>query len=274
MTTVAAYLKALKSYEGVQEKPRGSNRQPFAAMAGHPNGQFWCATYQVGVARKVGLALPPGADTASTVLNEVAYKRAGRLSTTPRVGSVFFVYFPHLRDGRGRPAPRVAHTGVVWKVSGSYVHTIEGNSNDDGSRDGYEVCLRKRLAHRAVGTTGIRSYGMPLYGTTTATDGREDTHMPLTDKDVERIWSAQAITLTAAAADAIGGDVKAGQKVSAQYLLQWSPLVRREGREDEARDRALAAQIARITASGIDYKALAAALAPAVATELANRLKA
>jgi hypothetical protein len=267
VTRVAAYLKALKSYEGEQEHPRGSNRTIFAAMAGHANGYAWCASYQVGVARKLGLALPSGADTASCALNEAAYKRAGRLSTQPQVGAVGFVYFPSLQ--------RVAHTFIVWKFDAHYVWTIEGNTNPSGGREGYIVALRKRPRARAQGAVGVRSYGMPLYGTTTpAADAHEEADMPLTDKDVERIWSAREITLTEAAAAAIGGDVKAGQKVSAQYLLQWSPLVRRTARDDEARDKALAAQIAHLTASGIDYKALAAALAPAVAAELANRLKA
>lgn len=38
------------------------------------------------------------------------------------------------------------HTGIVESVDADgTLHTIEGNSNDDGSRDGYEVCrLSKR----------------------------------------------------------------------------------------------------------------------------------
>lgn len=36
------------------------------------------------------------------------------------------------------------HTGFVEKVEGSIVHTIEGNTNDDGSREGYEVARRTR----------------------------------------------------------------------------------------------------------------------------------
>jgi hypothetical protein len=36
------------------------------------------------------------------------------------------------------------HTGIITKVEGDWFHTIEGNTNDEGSREGYEVCLRKR----------------------------------------------------------------------------------------------------------------------------------
>lgn len=36
------------------------------------------------------------------------------------------------------------HTGFVVKIEGGIVHTIEGNTNDDGSREGYEVAYRER----------------------------------------------------------------------------------------------------------------------------------
>ena len=36
------------------------------------------------------------------------------------------------------------HTGIVTALEGSWIHTIEGNTNDEGSREGYEVCKRMR----------------------------------------------------------------------------------------------------------------------------------
>jgi len=36
------------------------------------------------------------------------------------------------------------HTGLVIGVEGDLIHTIEGNTNDEGSREGFEVCLRRR----------------------------------------------------------------------------------------------------------------------------------
>jgi hypothetical protein len=184
VTTAAVYLAALKAEEGYRESPMGSNRTKYAAMAGHAPGLAWCATFQVGIAKKVGLILPPGAGTASCALNESAYKRAGRLSTTPHVGSVFYVYFPSLQ--------RPAHTGVVWKVTDTHVHTIEGNSNDVGAREGYEVCLRKRPRLRAQGAIGIRSYGMPIYTTTSkpATNPTQEELMAIDPKDLDAIAKA------------------------------------------------------------------------------------
>ncbi len=36
------------------------------------------------------------------------------------------------------------HTGIVLSAEGDVLKTIEGNTNDDGSREGYEVCRRIR----------------------------------------------------------------------------------------------------------------------------------
>ncbi len=36
------------------------------------------------------------------------------------------------------------HTGIVLEVNNETIKTIEGNTNDEGSREGYEVCARTR----------------------------------------------------------------------------------------------------------------------------------
>jgi len=36
------------------------------------------------------------------------------------------------------------HTGIILSVEKDVFHTIEGNTNDDGDREGYEVCRRIR----------------------------------------------------------------------------------------------------------------------------------
>ena len=44
------------------------------------------------------------------------------------------------------------HIGIVTKLSGKVLHTIEGNTNDEGSREGYEVCeLRRNTASGKYG---------------------------------------------------------------------------------------------------------------------------
>lgn len=53
-------------------------------------------------------------------------------------GDIFMEYFPGKK--------RYAHTGFVYQLNstGNWFSTIEGNSNDVGSREGYEVCSNRR----------------------------------------------------------------------------------------------------------------------------------
>lgn len=36
------------------------------------------------------------------------------------------------------------HTGLVERIHNGLIETVEGNTNDEGSREGYEVCRRTR----------------------------------------------------------------------------------------------------------------------------------
>jgi len=59
----------------------------------------------------------------------------------PKVGDIFIMDF-----GKG-----LGHTGIVEKVDGNILHTIEANTNDDGSREGYKVCRRVRKRSKIKG---------------------------------------------------------------------------------------------------------------------------
>lgn len=61
--------------------------------------------------------------------------------STPMPGDVFIMDF-----GGG-----LGHTGFVENVVGENIETIEGNSNDEGSREGYEVCRRVRKISKCKG---------------------------------------------------------------------------------------------------------------------------
>ncbi len=62
-------------------------------------------------------------------------------SKTPKVGSIFIMDY-----GKG-----LGHTGIVERIDGDKLYTIEGNTNDEGSREGYEVCRRERSVSKCVG---------------------------------------------------------------------------------------------------------------------------
>jgi len=54
-----------------------------------------------------------------------------------RPGDCGGIYFPSKK--------RIAHIFLVESVDGKYVNTIEGNTNDEGSREGTKCMRRKRL---------------------------------------------------------------------------------------------------------------------------------
>ena len=74
------------------------------------------------------------------VANEA--RRAAKFVPGTRVanilpGSMFFVR-------TGNPSVPYSHVGIVVADRGDRVETIEGNTNDDGSANGYKVCRRSR----------------------------------------------------------------------------------------------------------------------------------
>lgn len=66
-------------------------------------------------------------------------------SQTPVVGSIFIMDY-----GKG-----LGHTGIVERIDGDTIYTIEGNTNDEGSREGYEVCKRTRSIAKCNGFINI-----------------------------------------------------------------------------------------------------------------------
>lgn len=147
---------------GTLEQPLGSNDQPFAAIAGHPNGQPWCATFLVAAWKANDVPLTKGTNTASSVFMHDAFLDARRLFHHPRAGDAGFKFV----ESEGR----IGHVFFVEKVVGDVVNTIEGNTNLDGSATGIGVF---RLSRRwRNGPTTIRGFGRQRYahpgGTMTA----------------------------------------------------------------------------------------------------------
>jgi hypothetical protein len=70
------------------------------------------------------------------VSTNVIYARSSRKNETPRGGDIGSLYYSNLG--------RVGHVFIIenW---GDKVMAIEGNSNDNGSRNGTKVCRRVRM---------------------------------------------------------------------------------------------------------------------------------
>lgn len=135
------------------ENPLGSNKNPYAAKAGHANGQAWCATFLVAGWKINKVPVVAGTDTAFTPSMQTGFKNAGRLFNSPRAGDVGFLFDKKLG--------RIAHVFFVERVEGDFVKTIEGNTNLDGSRTGVGVFRHSR--RWTGGATMIRGFGRPDY---------------------------------------------------------------------------------------------------------------
>lgn len=154
VATRSRFLDELRSEIGTTESPAGSNKNPYAAEAGHGNGYPWCQTFVNAIAKRVGLTLPEGVRRTAytpTAVNE--WKKAGAWHATPAVGDL--AYFQFDSD------PQVDHVGVVERVNpdGTLV-TIEGNTSrtDSGSQsNGGGVFRRVRKPSL------VKGFARPVY---------------------------------------------------------------------------------------------------------------
>jgi hypothetical protein len=127
----------------------GQNRGPWVRlyMSGNEGPDWpWCAGFASFILRQAAetleVPLPIKTSVSCDVLAEQAKQKkiflpeakAGNVKpVTP--GSLFLVR---------RTTNDWVHTGIVVKADKDVMLTIEGNTNDEGSREGYEVCRRTR----------------------------------------------------------------------------------------------------------------------------------
>jgi hypothetical protein len=144
-------LIVASAQQHLEQHPRevgGQNRGPWVRlyMDGNEGDAFaWCAGFAMYCLKQacaaLGLPLPiePSdscdelarrASAAGLLLEEVLAQDGGL-----KAGSLFLVR---------RTPTDWTHVGIVSHVAAGAIDTIEGNTNDEGSREGYEVCARTR----------------------------------------------------------------------------------------------------------------------------------
>lgn len=136
-------LQIALSKEGVSEVPKGSNSGPdvnmYLSSVGLGPGYAWCMAFVYWCVNQAAKELDltnPLQKTAGVMLqwSTTTCRKLSNYDSGVKPGDIFIMEFGH---GTG-------HTGIVEKISNGLVHTIEGNSNEDGSREGYEVCRHSR----------------------------------------------------------------------------------------------------------------------------------
>lgn len=133
----------LGGYElGVNEGPLV---RLYHRITGTSAGGAWCAARQMfplfllgDAGRLLEFALRAYCPDLATEAESL-----GILGATPEVGSL--ILFWERVPGEGE---RFAHVGIVVAVNADgTVDTLEGNTNTDGSRDGWQECKKHRPVH-------------------------------------------------------------------------------------------------------------------------------
>lgn len=136
--------------------------QELIEAVGWQKGQAWCSyfielvwRYAYGNQNSIIAEELESVFSAGVVKTLNNFKKDGKyiVSNTPMIGAIaiwqkYYNDQPHWSG----------HAGVVTKFSSEHFYSIEGNTNGDGSREGYEVALRIRKYNFAVGE-GLRLKG-------------------------------------------------------------------------------------------------------------------
>ncbi|UWY28808.1 CHAP domain-containing protein [Flavobacterium sp. TR2] len=138
MTLRNKALEIAQSQIGVQEIPKNSNAGPavekYLKSVGLGKGYAWCMAFVYWSVKSASTELNvenPLAKTAGVL--DMYSKMAKYRVATPQPGDFFIMDF-----GKG-----AGHTGFVEKLlPNGKLQTIEGNTNNIGSREGYEVARR------------------------------------------------------------------------------------------------------------------------------------
>lgn len=103
-------------------------------------GYAWCAAFVCWSFGQACIINPMNAwSPALLPNNKLIYQKGSKVyNSTPQTADVFGIYYSNLK--------RIGHVGFVdeWE-EGSYVLTVEGNTNSAGSREGDGVYRKRRL---------------------------------------------------------------------------------------------------------------------------------
>lgn len=108
----------------------GERVEAYLAAIGLKKGQPWCAAYISWVYAQMGYGKPRSGWCPDLF-------PSSRLARSALPGNILGIYFPEYK--------RIAHVGLIVQQKGSWIISVEGNTNVTGSRDGDGVY--KKIRH-------------------------------------------------------------------------------------------------------------------------------
>ena len=124
---------------GVREKTGnndGERIEMYLKSTGLGKGYAWCAAFVTWTFQQAGVKTVRSAYSPDWFKKNVVYTRGETKSYTAKKGDVFGLYFPEKK--------RIAHVGFIHAQEGDYYITVEGNTNQAGSREGDGVYKKRR----------------------------------------------------------------------------------------------------------------------------------
>jgi len=144
--------KVVKSYTaqiGVREltgNNDGKAVETYLRYVGLPKGNPWCAAFVCWNLNQAGVANPRSGYCPDLFKpKQLVWLRSRKVNGVPHQTDVFGLYFPE----KGR----IAHVGYIDRWTDIKVYTVEGNTNQAGSREGDGVYRKIRLTRQIYAVT-------------------------------------------------------------------------------------------------------------------------
>lgn len=119
----------------------GKAVETYLRYCGLSKGEPWCASFVCWVYGQNNVLNPRSGYCPDLFKQKnLVWKRNSHRNATPRQGDIFGIYFPERQ--------RIAHTGFIDKWGTTQVSTVEGNTNQSGSREGDGVYRKIRLTRQ------------------------------------------------------------------------------------------------------------------------------
>lgn len=125
---------------------RGVEIDSMNVLCNVPLGSPWCASFASWIYYHADYDAPISAWSPSYAMKkDIIYKKNLKNNKKIQAGDAVTFYYSNLK--------RVGHVGIIVKQEGDYLYTIEGNTNENGSREGDGVYRKKRDINKIYAVT-------------------------------------------------------------------------------------------------------------------------
>jgi hypothetical protein len=124
----------------------GKSVEAYLTYCNLSKGNPWCAAFVCWTLGQNQIQNPRSGFCPNLFLKKhIVWKRDRKINRTPLYSDVFGLYFAEKK--------RIAHVGFIEKWTAQTVTTVEGNTNEAGSREGDGVYRKIRLTRQIYAVT-------------------------------------------------------------------------------------------------------------------------